>query len=125
MTIVYCLNRINYYGVIFDHLISADNPDPEVLAISIIELDNDGGAFANEVLSFPIDPTEFTGKKVLAVPRCCQVKRGTRDPGRINGLVAERDGEKVMRSAVKESRGRPVEREDRPLDGNGCFNVSA
>jgi hypothetical protein len=38
-----------------------------MLAISIIEVDNDGGAFANEVLSFAIDPTEYTGKKVLAV----------------------------------------------------------
>jgi hypothetical protein len=64
-----------------------------VLAISIIEVDNDGGAFANEVLSFAIDPTEYTGKKVLAVPRCCQVKKGTQDRQRRNDLVAERDRE--------------------------------
>lgn len=70
-----------------------------MLAINIIEVDNDGGAFANEVLSFPIDLTGYTGKKVLAVPRCCQVKKGTQDRGRINGLVAERDG-KVMPSAM-------------------------
>jgi hypothetical protein len=63
------------------------------VAISIIEVDNDGGAFANEVLSFAIDPTEYTGKKVLAVPRCCQVKKGTQDRQRWNDLVAERDRE--------------------------------
>jgi hypothetical protein len=64
-----------------------------VLAISIIEVDNDGGAFANKVLSFQIDPTEYTGKKVLAVPRCCQHKKGTQDRRRWNSLVAERDRE--------------------------------
>jgi hypothetical protein len=64
-----------------------------VLAISIIEVDNDGGAFANEVLSFAIDPTEYTGKKVLAVPGCCQVKKGTQDRQRWNDLVAKRDRE--------------------------------
>ena len=68
-------------------------PDPEVLAISIIEVDNDGGTFANEVLSFRIDPAEYTGKKVLGVPRCCQLKKGTQGRGRINGLVAKRDSE--------------------------------
>jgi len=87
------LDYIDYHGVTFDHLVPADDPDPEVLAISIIEVDNDGGAFANRVLLFPIDPTEYTGKKVLAVPRCCQVKKGTQDRGRWNGLVAERDRE--------------------------------
>ena len=64
-----------------------------MLAISIIEVDNDGGAFANEVLLFAIDPAEYTGKKVLAVPRCCQVKKGTQDRQRWNDLVAERDRE--------------------------------
>jgi hypothetical protein len=63
------------------------------VAISIIEVDNDGGAFTNEVLSFAIDPTEYTGKKVLAVPRCCQVQKGTQDRQRWNDLVAERDRE--------------------------------
>ncbi|KAF2183588.1 hypothetical protein K469DRAFT_204909 [Zopfia rhizophila CBS 207.26] len=41
---------IDYYGLTFDHLVPANDPNPEVLAISIIEVDNDGGAFANEVL---------------------------------------------------------------------------
>lgn len=59
-------------------------------------MDNDGGAFANEVLPFSIEITEYVGKKVLAVPRCCQVKKGTQDRGRINGLVAERDGKNIF-----------------------------
>src|SRR5215469_13033458 len=93
-------SHIDYYGVTFDHLVPADDPDPEVLALSIIEVDNDGGAFANKVLLFPIDPTEYTGKKVLALPRCCQVKKGTQDRGRVNSLVAERDRE--FRGCYKE-----------------------
>lgn len=81
---------IDYYGVTFDHLVPANDPNPEVLAISVIEVDNDGGVFANKYLSFSVDPTEYTGKKVLAVSRCCQVKKGTQDRRRINGEVAER-----------------------------------
>ena len=100
LTVTYCSSYIDYYGVTFDHLVPADDPNPEVLAISIIEVDNDGGAFANKVLSFPIDPTEYTGKKVLAVPRCCQVKKGTQDRLRWNNLVAERDRE-IQRCSLK------------------------
>ena len=67
--------------------------------INIIEVDNDegvyadGGKYANEVLSFSVNPTEYTGKKVLAVPRCCQHKKGAQDRGRINIEIAERDSE--------------------------------
>lgn len=101
-------SRIDYYGVTFDHFVRADDPNPEVLAINIIEVDKDGGAFANEVLSFPIDVAEFVGEKVLAVPRCCQIKKGTQDRGRINGLVAERDriavdAERGMRTGAVEA----------------------
>jgi hypothetical protein len=90
---------IDYYGVTFDHLVLADNPNPEVLVINIIEVDNtggvyaDGGNYANQVLLFAINPTDYTGKKVLAVPRCCQHKKGTQDRRRINSEVAERDSE--------------------------------
>ncbi|KAL5344203.1 hypothetical protein ACLOAV_010821 [Pseudogymnoascus australis] len=91
------LDYIDYYGVTFDHLVPADDPNPEVLAISIIEVDNDGGAFANNNLLFQIDPTEYK-KKVLAVPRCCQVKQGTQDRQRCNTEVAERDREIQGRS---------------------------
>ncbi|KAF6829381.1 hypothetical protein CMUS01_08170, partial [Colletotrichum musicola] len=72
-------------------------PDPEVLVINVIEVDADGGTyadggtFANEVLLFSVDPTEYTGRRVLAVPRCCQKKKGTQDRRLINGQVAESD----------------------------------
>jgi hypothetical protein len=95
---------IDYYGVTFDHLVPADELNPEVLAINIIKVDNDGGEYAdggkyaNEVLLFPVNLTDYIGKKVLAVPRCCQHKKGTQDRGRINGEVAERDGEIQERS---------------------------
>ncbi|GAB1312194.1 SnoaL-like domain-containing protein [Madurella fahalii] len=88
---------INYYGVTFDHLVPADDPDPEVLQINIIELEIDsgpfahGGAYANEYLLFAIDPADYIGKKVLAVPRCCQKRKGTQDRMRVNSSVVERD----------------------------------
>ena len=96
---------MDYYGVTFDHLVPADDPDPEVLAINIIEVDNDEGAYANKFLLFLVDPTEYTGKKVLAVPRCCQKKKGTQDRGRINSLVVERDDEirEVATNSASES----------------------
>ncbi|PQK12989.1 hypothetical protein BB8028_0003g16030 [Beauveria bassiana] len=70
------LSYIDYYGVIFDHLVSPDDPDPEVLVINIIKLDSvsgiysNGGLYASEVLAFPVDLMEYVRKKVLAVPRC-------------------------------------------------------
>jgi hypothetical protein len=54
-------------------------------------MDNDGGAYANEHLLFAVDPAEYTGKKVLAVPRCCQKRKGTQDCERVNSSVAERN----------------------------------
>ncbi|KID62955.1 uncharacterized protein G6M90_00g079560 [Metarhizium brunneum] len=62
---------IDYYGVTFDHLVPADDPDPEVLQINIFEMDYDEGLYANTYLPFKVDPSEYTGRKVLAVPRCC------------------------------------------------------
>ncbi len=90
-------SHIDYYGVTFDHLVPANDPDPEVLVINIIELDDDGGvyadggAYAQEVLLFSVDPADYSGKRVLAVPRCCQRKKGTQDRSLINLQVAERD----------------------------------
>lgn len=92
-------SSIDYYGVTFDHLVAPGDEDPEVLAINIIEVDKDngdgvyadGGVYANEVLLFAVDPREYTGKRVLAVPRCCQHKKGTQDRRLLNGMVAERD----------------------------------
>jgi hypothetical protein len=92
-------SHIDYYGVTFDHLVPIDDPDPEVLVINIIEVDNDGGLYAdggkyaNELLLFSVNPNDYTGKKVLAVPRCCQHKKGSQDRKLINGLVTERDSE--------------------------------
>ncbi|KAM3470550.1 hypothetical protein MY8738_009703 [Beauveria namnaoensis] len=41
------LSYIDYYGVTFDHLVSPDDPDPEVLVINIIELDSVGGIYSD------------------------------------------------------------------------------
>ncbi|TGJ87561.1 hypothetical protein E0Z10_g1178 [Xylaria hypoxylon] len=88
------LSKIDYYGVTFDHLVPADDLDPDVLQINIIEVDYDGGEYANKYLLFPVNPADYTGKKVLAVPRCCQTRKGTQDRGKTNDEVAERDRER-------------------------------
>jgi len=83
--------HIDYYGVTFDRLVPADDADLEVLQINIIEIDDDGGAYANKYLPFAVDPAEYTGKKILAVPRCCQKKKETQDRQRMNSSVSARD----------------------------------
>ncbi|KAF5668733.1 arginine deiminase type-3 [Fusarium denticulatum] len=83
--------RIDYYGVTFDHLVPAGERDPEVLQINIIEMEEDGGAYAKEYLPFAVDPAEYSGRKVLAVPRCCQKRKGTQDRRRINESVLRRE----------------------------------
>lgn len=85
------LNQIDYHGVTFDHLIPADDDDTEVLQINITNMDDDGSAYANETLPFKVDSTEYTGRRVLAVPGCCQKSQGTQDGWRINYGVADRD----------------------------------
>lgn len=68
-----------------------------MLQINIFELENNDGPFkdgvpyANRYLQFAVDAADYTGKKVLAVPRCCQKRKGTQDPARVNESVAERD----------------------------------
>ncbi|KFH42619.1 hypothetical protein ACRE_066320 [Hapsidospora chrysogenum ATCC 11550] len=84
-------NEIDYYGVTFDHLVPADEYFPEVLQINILEMEADDGEFANGSLPFTVDPAEYVGKKVLAVPRCCQKRKGTTDRKNVNGSVAERE----------------------------------
>lgn len=84
-------SAIDYYGVTFDHLVPADDCFPEVLQINICELDEDEGEYANTYLSFTVDPAEYIGKKVLAVPRCCQKRKGTTDRSRVNGSVTQKD----------------------------------
>lgn len=76
----------------FDHFVPADDTDPEVLQININEMDYDRGAYTNSgLLLFVVDPDEYIGKKVLAVPRCCQRRKGTTDRERVNFCVARRE----------------------------------
>lgn len=80
-------------------MVPADDHDPDVLQINIIETETDdgpfahGAAYANKYLLFPVDPADYAGKKVLAVPRCCQKRKGSQDRVRINSEVTERDSE--------------------------------
>jgi hypothetical protein len=84
-------SQIDYYGATFDHLVSGEDSDLDVLQINIIEIDNDDGAYANEVLPFTVHLSESKMKKILAVPRCCQKRKGIQDRFRINESVRERD----------------------------------
>ncbi|KAI3318506.1 hypothetical protein HD806DRAFT_311560 [Xylariaceae sp. AK1471] len=88
------MNKIDYYGVTLDHLVPADDLDPDVLQININEVDYDGREYANEYLLFRVNPADYTGKKVLAVPRCCQKRKGTQDRGRTNDGVVRRSNER-------------------------------
>lgn len=83
--------EIDYYGVTFDHLVRPDDIDPEVLQINIIEVDDDEGEYARKYLRFAVDSRDYTGTRVLAVPRCCVKRKGTQDRGRVNDMVVERD----------------------------------
>lgn len=83
--------EIDYYGVTFDHLVPPDEYYPDVLQINIFEIDADDGEYANTFLPFKIDAAGYVGKKILAVPRCCQKRKGTQDRTRVNGLVAQHD----------------------------------
>ncbi|KAH9216995.1 hypothetical protein DL95DRAFT_113396 [Leptodontidium sp. 2 PMI_412] len=84
-------SMIGYYGITFDHLMPVDDADPEVLQINIMEIENDRGIYANKYSCLDIDPADYIGKKVLALPRCCQTRKGTTDQRRINGSLNRRD----------------------------------
>lgn len=75
----------------FDHFVPADDTDPDVLQINVFEFEDDNGAYANENLPFAVDPAAFMEKKLLAVPRCCQKRKGTQGGGRVNEGVAARE----------------------------------
>ena len=81
---------MDYYGVTFDYRVPRGDVNPEVLQVNIIEVESDGEVYANRWLLFEVDPREFVGKKVLAVPRCCQKRKGTQDRWRVNALVDQR-----------------------------------
>lgn len=74
----------------FDNFVPDDDPDPEVMQINVIEVETDNGVNANQYLDLTVDPDEFIGKKVLAVPRCCQKRKGTTDRMRANDNVERR-----------------------------------
>lgn len=66
-----------------------------MLQINILEMDYDEGAYANTHLPFKVDPSEYTGRKVLAVPRCCSKRKGTTDRLRVNDGVSMREARKL------------------------------
>ncbi|KAK1975434.1 hypothetical protein LZ30DRAFT_808466 [Colletotrichum cereale] len=63
----------------------------ELLQVNILEIDDDNGEYANNALPFRIDAKDCTGKKVLAVPRCCQKRKGIQDCARVHDHVLERE----------------------------------
>lgn len=87
---------IDYYGVTFDNKVPENETNPEVLALNIIELEEKSGDYANGIefaqkyLRLQVNAEEHIGTKVLAVPRCCQWKKGTQDRARINADVLRR-----------------------------------
>ncbi|KAM4066054.1 hypothetical protein HRG_012043 [Hirsutella rhossiliensis] len=85
-------HKIDYYGVTFDHRVPVGDDDPDVLQINIIETEEDQGEYANKYLPFRIDAGDYTGKRVLAVPRCCQLRVGSQDRNRVNYSVLDREG---------------------------------
>lgn len=113
-----CLHHVNrgfdYYGVTFDHLVPADDDDPEVLHVNIIELEAEEGLYANgikyanETLSFEVHPLRYLGKKVLAVPRCCQKRLGRKDRVNINEEVIYQEKWLKERATEKSSQASSV-----------------
>lgn len=83
-----------------DHFVRSNDIDPEVLQINIIEMDGDEGEYANACLPFAVDWKEFTGKRILEVPRCCQMRKGTTDRLRINEGVRIREEEVEEEAAL-------------------------
>ncbi|KJZ68410.1 hypothetical protein HIM_12198 [Hirsutella minnesotensis 3608] len=71
--------------------VPTDDSDPEVLQINIIEVEDDDGEYANRWLPFQVDASTYRGQRVLAVPRCCQKRKGTQDRRKVNESVAERE----------------------------------
>ncbi|KAI0902675.1 hypothetical protein F4823DRAFT_621176 [Ustulina deusta] len=95
------VQEIDYYGVTFDHLVPPDDYDPEVLQINIIEIEDDNGVYANTYMPFHVDLAEYAGKRVLAVPRCCQKRKGTTDRRRVNEGVDRKERRITVRDIEK------------------------
>lgn len=94
------------YGVTYDHLVSDSDSDPEVVQFNLVDptkllcpvlkrngqpMTNSDGAVLTEqdVLKIALDGDEYQDC-VVAVPRCCQVRRGKTDRARVNYLVKKR-----------------------------------
>jgi hypothetical protein len=60
------------------------------LQINIIEMDDDDGDYAKTWLFFQPDLSKYIGKAILAVPRCCQKRKGTQDRRRVKELMNRR-----------------------------------
>lgn len=75
-----------------------------MLQININEMDDDEGVYANKYLAFAVDWGEYTGKRILAVPRCCQRRKGTTDRVRINDGVVRKDANKEQNAAIRRAR---------------------
>lgn len=98
--------ELDYYGVTFDHLVPVDDLDPEVLQINIIEIEIDDGRYFHSFVPFSINVADYAGKKVLAIPRCCQRRKGTTDRARVNDGVLYHDGLIEFAEATQEDRER-------------------
>jgi ribulose-5-phosphate 4-epimerase/fuculose-1-phosphate aldolase len=84
---------IDYYKITFDYLVLINNTDPEVLQINIFKIKDNKGIYANKSSCFEINLAVYTRKKVLALPKYCQKKKGTTDQKRVNNAVNIRDGQ--------------------------------
>lgn len=85
------------YGITFDHLVPADDDDPHTLCLTIYELEKEipgwaGVDYVSEDVLFPVNLADYAGKRVLAVPQCCQTGTSVEDNFRINAHVDLRDG---------------------------------
>ena len=100
--------EIDTYGVIFDINVPADDYFPEVLQINIVEIEFDNGEYANEVLPFKIDPVDYIGKKIFAIPRCCQRRKGSTDQVRVLAWRVTRLLHSVAGSCVAPKRSVPA-----------------
>lgn len=83
-----------------------------MLQITIVDVENIKLEYLREYLPWLVKPTEYVGKKLLAVPICCRNVPGTSDCEWVNRAVAERDRgvlkRKEINSAVMDSVNRGV-----------------
>ena len=71
---------IDYYGVTFDHLVGESEEDPEVLALNLIEMDYDGGAFAKGSIALPYRPRGVQGQEGVSGAEVLPEEKGNAGP---------------------------------------------